>query len=36
MLRSGTPWATIQSVTGCSSSTINRLAKRIRETEHAR
>lgn len=35
MLRSGTPWATIQSATGCSSSTINRLAKRIRETEHA-
>lgn len=36
MLRNGTPWATIQSATGCSSSTVNRLAKRLKDDAHAR
>lgn len=31
MLRGGQKWQTIQKATGCSSSTINRLAKRLRE-----
>lgn len=31
MLRSGTPWAIIQNATGCSSSTVNRLAKRLKD-----
>lgn len=31
MLRSGTTWTTIQNATGCSSSTVHRLAKRLRE-----
>lgn len=31
MLRSGTPWTTIQNATGCSSSTVHRLAKRLKE-----
>lgn len=35
MLRSGTPWATIQNATGCSSSTVNRLAKRLKDGTHA-
>lgn len=30
MLRSGTPWTTIQNATGCSSSTVHRLAKRLK------
>jgi uncharacterized protein YerC len=31
MLRSGTPWTTIQTATGGSSSAVHRLAKRLKE-----
>jgi DNA invertase Pin-like site-specific DNA recombinase len=31
MLRSGTPWTTLQNATGCSSPNVHRLAKRLRE-----
>jgi DNA invertase Pin-like site-specific DNA recombinase len=30
MLHSGTPWTTIQNATGCSSSTVHRLSKRLK------
>jgi DNA invertase Pin-like site-specific DNA recombinase len=31
LLRTGTPWTTIQNATGCSSSTVHKLAKRLIE-----